>query len=133
MPLVLDAGARSDSRAYRTELGAMVYGCDICQEVCPWNRGVEKRRQGMSGDDPHGVVSLADWLDREGAQLVEFHATVSTSPQRPRWLRRNALVACSNVGSPALVPSITRYANDDDAVLRDSARWALRRLAERAE
>ena len=30
--------------AYREELGAMVYGCDICQDVCPWNRGVEKRR-----------------------------------------------------------------------------------------
>ena len=119
--------------AYRTELGAMVYGCDICQEVCPWNRGVEKRRQGMSGDDPHGVVSLADWLDREGAQLVEEFDRLYVPRNDPRWLRRNALVAAGNVGGPALVPSIARYANDDDAVLRESARWALRRLAERAE
>ncbi len=34
--------------AYRAELGAQVYGCDICQDVCPWNRGVEKRRAGPS-------------------------------------------------------------------------------------
>ena len=87
----------------------------------------------MSGDDPHGVVSLADWLDREGAQLVEEFDRLYVPRNDPRWLRRNALVAAGNVGGPALVPSIARYANDDDAVLRDSARWALRRLAERAE
>ena len=85
--------------AYRTELGAMVYGCDICQEVCPWNRGVEKRRRGMSGDDPHGVVSLADWLDREGAELVAEFDRLYVPRNDPRWLRRNALVAAGNVGS----------------------------------
>ena len=47
VPLVLDAGARRPCpSAYRAELGATVYGCDICQDVCPWNRGVEKRRRG---------------------------------------------------------------------------------------
>src|SRR5947209_14107989 len=48
---------------YRPRLGAQVYGCDICQDVCPWNRGVEKRRAQAGlppGAQPH--VSLADWL-----------------------------------------------------------------------
>src|SRR5207237_7711242 len=48
---------------YRAGLGAQVYGCDICQDVCPWNRGVEKRRTGepLPADaTPH--VSLLEWL-----------------------------------------------------------------------
>ena len=44
---------------YRAELGDMVYGCDICQDVCPWNRGIEKRRSGSPRAgvvDPDGVA-----------------------------------------------------------------------------
>src|ERR671927_992762 len=55
---------------YREHLGAQVYGCDICQDVCPWNRGVEKRRAGRSlpaDATPH--VSLADWLREDPDEL----------------------------------------------------------------
>lgn len=51
-----------------------VYGCDICQDVCPWNRGVEKRRAGRplpEGSEP--VVSLVDCLERDGRELSLIH------------------------------------------------------------
>jgi epoxyqueuosine reductase len=118
---------------YRSELGSMVYGCDICQEVCPWNRGVEKRRRGdptSGGYDGH--VSLADWLARDGRDLVAEFDRLYVPRNDPRWLRRNALVAAGNVGTPALATAVRRYADDPDPVLRDAARWALARIAERA-
>src|SRR5215204_4228635 len=56
---------------YRAEIGGMVYGCDICQDVCPWNRGVEKRRAAQSlPADAEPTVSLVEWLEADGEELV---------------------------------------------------------------
>ncbi|HZC29854.1 MAG TPA: tRNA epoxyqueuosine(34) reductase QueG, partial [Gaiellaceae bacterium] len=55
---------------YREALGAQVYGCDICQDVCPWNRGVEKRRADAplpAGAEPH--VDLVEWLEADPEEL----------------------------------------------------------------
>ncbi len=49
----------------------------------------------------------------------------------PRWLRRNALVAAGNVGDHADTDAVQAYADGDDEMLRETAAWALRRLAER--
>jgi len=117
---------------YRAELGDSVYGCDICQDVCPWNRGIEKRRQDVSPPaDATPVVSLVDWLERDGEELIAETDRLYVPRNDPRWLRRNALVAAGNVGTPDLVPAVERYVGDDDPMLRDTAVWALERLSER--
>ena len=117
---------------YRAELGDSVYGCDICQDVCPWNRGIEKRRQDVFPPaDATPVVSLVDWLERDGDQLVAEVDRLYVPRNDARWLRRNALVAAGNVGTPDLVPAVERYAGDDDPMLRETAAWALERLSER--
>ncbi len=117
--------------SYRAELGEMVYGCDICQEVCPWNRGVEKRRGGL---DPgtSGRVALADWLERDGGELVEAFDRLYVPRNDSRWLRRNALVAAGNVGSAALMPAVERHFDDADPIVRETAQWASARIRERA-
>jgi epoxyqueuosine reductase len=117
---------------YRDDVGHMVYGCDICQDVCPWNRGIEKRRRGEEASaDADGRVSLRDWLDRDGADLVAEFDRLYVPRNDPRWLRRNALVAAGNVGSDALLPSVRRYEADSDPVLRDAASWAIERIVDR--
>jgi epoxyqueuosine reductase len=116
---------------YREELGRMVYGCDICQDVCPWNRGVEKRRRGEEAPGAGGRVSLRDWLERDGAELVAEFDRLYVPRNDPRWLRRNALVAAGNVASAELVPSIRGYAESHDPILSEAASWALARIAER--
>jgi epoxyqueuosine reductase len=119
--------------SYRGELGASVYGCDICQEVCPWNRGVEKRRQGVRAPvDATPTVSLHDWLTQDGEELVREFDRLYVPRNDPRWLRRNALVAAGNVGSSALFEAVSEYAEDDDPALCETAGWSLARLAERA-
>jgi epoxyqueuosine reductase len=117
---------------YRAELGDSVYGCDICQDVCPWNRGIERRRQDVAPPaDATPVVSLVDWLERAGDELVAEVDRLYVPRNDARWLRRNALVAAGNVGTPELVPAVERYVGDDDPMLHETAVWALERLSER--
>lgn len=119
---------------YRQELGATVYGCDICQEVCPWNRGVERRRSAVRpSGDATPVVSVREWLERDGRELVADLDRLYVPRNEPRWLRRNALVAAGNAASPELRPILERYARGEDAMLAETARWALGRLPEETE
>jgi epoxyqueuosine reductase len=118
---------------YRAELGASVYGCDVCQDVCPWNRGVEKRRRRLDPDPdgPHGRVALAEWLDRDGAELLAEFDRLYVPRNDPSWLRRNALIAAGNTGSPELAPLVDAYVDDPDPILSETARWASARMRER--
>jgi epoxyqueuosine reductase len=86
--------------AYRAELGAQVYGCDICQDVCPWNRGVEKRRATASlppGAEPH--VSLADWLAADPSELRDRYRRLYVPRNDGRFLQRNAAIAAENINA----------------------------------
>jgi epoxyqueuosine reductase len=116
---------------YRAALGAQVYGCDICQDVCPWNRGVQKRRGGLP-ESAAGQIDLVAWLEADGRALVDELARLYVPRNDERWLRRNALVALGNVGGAEHEPLLERFAAHDDEVLRDHARWALGRVRERA-
>ena len=118
--------------AIRSELGATVYGCDICQQVCPWNRGVEKRRAGLP-DAGESLVSLEDWLTASDEELLERYARLYIPRRDPRFLRRNALVALASTGTRAHLPLLERYADGADELLADHARWAIRRLRERLD
>jgi epoxyqueuosine reductase len=84
---------------YHEPLGAQVYGCDICQDVCPWNRGIERRRAGMPlPEDAEPHVSLREWLQADGRELIERYDRLYVPRKDPRHLRRNAVIALSNVG-----------------------------------
>jgi len=82
---------------YASELGTQVYGCDICQDVCPWNRGIEKRRAGQpppAAAEPH--VDLVGWLESDPAELRERYARLYVPRNDGRFLQRNARIALEN-------------------------------------
>jgi epoxyqueuosine reductase len=114
---------------YREEMGSYVYGCDICQDVCPWNRGTEKRRAGAGlPEDAEPVVSLVDWLEAADDDLRTRYDRLYFPQNDPRYLRRNALIAAGNSGEAALVPAVEHWRESDDDLLREHADWALERL-----
>ncbi len=118
---------------YRPLLGAQVYGCDICQDVCPWNRGVEKRRAGLRARTRGAHVDLVAWLDESDDGLAGGFDRLYVPRNDSRWLRRNALVAAGNVGEaePRMLEALRRYAAGEDELLAEHAAWALARLEER--
>jgi epoxyqueuosine reductase len=114
---------------YRVAMGSYVYGCDICQDVCPWNRGTEKRRSGAAlPEDAEPIVSLLEWLEAEDDDLRRRYDRLYSPRNDPRYLRRNALIAAGNSGEAALVPAIERWSESDDELLSEHADWALERL-----
>jgi epoxyqueuosine reductase len=122
--------------ALREAHGAHVFGCDLCQTVCPWNRS--RPRAPLS--DPLGLRSRlaarSEWLaptlrwiltlDEEAFAKATRHSAL----RRPglRGLTRNALVAAGNSQDETLRASIARHAASTDSMLREHADWALRRL-----
>jgi epoxyqueuosine reductase len=111
---------------YRRHLDAQVYGCDVCQDVCPWNRGVEKRRADATlpeGAEPH--VSLVDWLGSEPSELRKRYARLYVPRNDGRWLQRNALVAAGNIGGAAGREAAKPHLAAEDEMLGEHARWAL--------
>jgi epoxyqueuosine reductase len=117
---------------YREALGALVYGCDICQDACPWNRGVEKRRAGVAPPpDAEPAVSLIAWLEADPEELRARYGRFYVPRNDGRLLQRNALVALGNTGEAAHAPVLARVADGPDELLSEHARWALDRLQER--
>jgi epoxyqueuosine reductase len=118
---------------YREPLGAQVYGCDICQDVCPWNRGTERRRAGEPlPPDAEPTVSFVDWLTVPEEELAARYDRLYVPRNDGRYLRRNALVAAGNSGDAGLAPLVEAHAQSDDELVREHARWAAVRLAEAA-
>ena len=117
---------------FRAPLEDRVYGCDICQDVCPWNRGVEKRRADETPPadaEPH--VSFVEWLEAEADELRVRYDRLYVPRNESRFLRRNALVAAGNTGGASELEAASRYLDSDDELLREHAEWAVARIQER--
>jgi epoxyqueuosine reductase len=114
----------------REGMGRHVFGCDICQDVCPWNRKAPATGA-AEFESREGLVNPAlEWLAEMSAE--EFRAKFRGSPIRRTkrtGLRRNAAIAMGNSGNQGFVPVLEKLGSDDDPVVAESARWAAERLS----
>lgn len=125
--------------ALREPIGELLYGCDICQEVCPWNVRFARELPDESPYAPREVLAGRDAraLAREilGMNQDEFSAAFRGSPMKRaklRGLKRNAAVVLGNVGTADDVDVLTRALDDAEPLVRAHAAWALERLRLRA-
>jgi epoxyqueuosine reductase len=124
-------------------MGRQVFGCDICQDVCPWNR---KAPLEMENPDMAARGELVnpdlEWL--AGLEEADFERLFNGSPVRRAGflgLRRNVAIAMGNLGLSRFLPVLERWANVEEGndggdaksvrnrdALRKVARWAIRRV-----
>jgi epoxyqueuosine reductase len=123
----------------RASQGQLVYGCDICQEVCPWNEKFA-RDSSEAAFGPRAAIAGKDArsLARELLAMSdeEFRAAFKGSPMKRaklRGLKRNAAVVLGNAGAPGDVDVLTRALDDEEPLVREHAAWALSATTRRAD
>lgn len=114
----------------RTGMGHEVFGCDICQDVCPWNRKAPAT-EAPEFQPREGMVNPAlEWL--AGMTEEEFREKFRGSAvkrAKRSGLRRNAVIAMGNSGEQRFTSILEKLKTDKDAVVAESAEWAAKRLA----
>jgi epoxyqueuosine reductase len=121
----------------RGKVGGLVYGCDICQDVCPWNEKFSQAlaepayapRPRFAGRDARSVAHEILAMDAE-AYRAAFRGSAMTRA-RLAGLRRNAAVALGNVGTDEDADVLTRALGDPEPLVREHAAWALACIAAR--
>ncbi len=113
----------------RGGMGDWIFGCDVCQDVCPWNRkGAAAKEPAFRSQDNLTTVNACELL---GMTKEEFQARFADTPlQRPGrdGMRRNAAIVIGNSGNPANIPHLAQFRNDPDPIVRESVEWAIERL-----
>ena len=117
----------------RAGMGRHVFGCDICQDVCPWNRKAPATTLPEFASRPGLVNPALTRLAEMSAE--EFREAFRGSPIRRTkrsGLRRNAAIAMGNSGNRDFIPLLEKLTDDEDELVAESVRWAKARLQRRA-
>ena len=111
-----------------------IFRCDICQDVCPWNRKAPASTAPEFDPRPGLVNPALAWLAEMSVE--EFRETFRGSPIRRTkrsGLRRNAVIAMGNSGNREFLLLLDRLAGDEDESVSESARWASTQLLKSTE
>lgn len=110
----------------RPGVGAWTFGCDVCQDVCPWNRRAPAT--GEAAFQPRALPSLAELLLMDEAVYRERFRGSPLKRARREGLARNAAVALGNAGSAEALPTLAKALGHEDSTVRGHAAWALGRI-----
>ena len=118
----------------RSQISDRLFGCDVCQEVCPFNIG-RAHHQTIQIDKLKGEYGVGDSLDlrailsiKTDEEFLEKFAGTPLMRAKRRGLIRNACVVAGNSGDPSLIPYLEKLIDQDDEMLKEYAQWAIQRL-----
>ena len=113
----------------REGVGNWLYGCDVCQDVCPWNR---KAGGGVFPHDPAmEYLDAVELLGLDADAYRERFKKTSLFRNRRGGLLRNAAIVLGNVGDERALPALEKALIDQEGVVRDAAAWAIERIRQR--
>jgi epoxyqueuosine reductase len=114
----------------REKLGRQVFGCDICQDVCPWNRKAPVAVDGTLPARRELVNPALEWLGAmDGAKFNRWFRGSPLERTRRKRLMRNVAIAMGNSGEKKFLPRLEEWAAGEDTVLAESAAWAVRKIS----
>lgn len=117
-------------RELRAGIGARIYGCDVCLEVCPWNRFAQKGHQMLlAARYELAELPLREILGLTPERFAEVFRRTPIKRLKLRGLLRNACVVAGNLGDVSLLPELTALVSHESAMVRAHAVWAVQRLA----
>lgn len=113
----------------RDKIGNWIFGCDICQQVCPWNRFAEKGDPTFENETPPPRLTEELALTSQ-----EFNQRFKQSPlkrAKRRGYLRNVAVALGNTGDLHVLPVLQNAVNDEEPMVREHAQWAINKIRSR--
>ena len=117
-------------RELRAGIGARIYGCDTCLEVCPWNRFAQAGRRVLLAARPAmAALGLREILRLTPERFAELFRRTPVKRLKITGLLRNACVVAGNSGDRSVLPELALLAGHGSPVVRAHAVWAVRRLA----
>jgi epoxyqueuosine reductase len=110
-------------------MGRHLFGCDICQDVCPWNGRAPASADPAFAPRIQLVNPSLEWIS--GMNIEEFRRTFRASPLKRAKLKgllRNAAIAMGNSGEQTYLPRLRELAQHEDPAVAEHARWAIAKL-----
>ena len=120
-------------RELRPQMGNLIFGCDICQEVCPWNsKATSTAERGFYPRKQNFVPKLLSLLNMTQAEFSKRFKGSPIKRAKRRGFLRNVAVALGNWGNKSAVPGLKRALNDDEPLVRAHVAWALGQIGGQA-
>jgi epoxyqueuosine reductase len=115
----------------RELMGNWLYGCDVCQDVCPWNRKPSPGPVAFPHDPAMEWLDPVELLALDTDAFRERFKKTSLWRNRRAGLLRNAAIVLGNVGDERALPALEKALSDAEEVIRDAAAWAIARIRSR--